>query len=262
MYKEDNKTFRAPIKAFLMIGLLLFIMSSCGNDDLNPDAVQNASSQLCNRVTGPKAVYWDLSNGIPRVDLPNGLPPVVNNIGGTFSHPDFPLLGFNYPAGWDPVALRGPQTVGVNLIRQDGNGLWRWFSTSVNGVVGARQLRDFEITTMRQNLGLSANVDNICVNEGTASIAPGIVQSFSNILISVDGITALIVANVTNVEGLPTTQTNVQVAFGPSEQFDALIFDVYLAIGFQLLYGEGPRDSDNDGVIDIRDRFPNDPTRV
>ena len=260
MQKEDKITFYNPV-FYLSILLLLLVTASCNNDEVNPNAVQNASSQLCNQVTGPKAIYWDLSNGIPRVDLPNGQPPVIDNFGGTFSHPDFPLLGFNYPVGWNPVALRGPQTVGVNLVRQDGNGLWRWFSTSVNGLVGARQLRDFEITTMRQNLGLSANVTNICVNEGTASPAPGIVQSFSNILISVDGFTALVVANVTNVEGLPTTQTNVQVAIGPSAQFDELIFDVYLAIGFQLLYGDRPRDSDGDGVIDLRDNFPNDPTR-
>ncbi|WP_020532959.1 hypothetical protein [Flexithrix dorotheae] len=261
MLKE--KKIKSCLSVFYKFLLLFLFISSCGDDDVNPN-VQTANSQLCNEVVGPKAIYWDISNGIPRTDLPNGLPPVVNNIGGTFSHPDFPLLGFNYPVGWNPVALRGPGTVGVNLVRQDGNGLWRWFSTPVNGFVGARQLRDFEITQMKQNLGLSNNVTTVCVNEGSVNTTPGIIQSFSNILITADGFTALIAANTTNVESLPnSTFTNVQVAIGPSATFDELIFDVYLAIGFQLLYGgEKERDSDGDGTIDALDRFPNDPTRA
>jgi|GEM_PF-1538032 len=263
MSKEDILTPR-PLIHFhaTCLVILLFILGGCGNDNVGPNPVQTANSQICNQVTGERAIFWDISNGIPRGETPNGVPPVVNNIGGTFSHPDFPLLGFVYPVGWEPVALRGPQTVGVNLVRQDGNGLWRWFSIPYNGLVTARQVRDFEITTMRQNLGLSNNVTTICVNEGTASPAPGLTQSFSNILISVDGFTALIAANATLVDGLPSTFTNVQVSIGPSNEFDALIFDVYLAIGFQLLYGDGPKDSDGDGTIDILDNFPNDPTRA
>ncbi len=245
---------------FFLSCVTLFFWGCKDDPDLNQ--VQNASSQICNQVIGSKAIFWDLSNGIIRTDLPNGVPPIVDNIGGVFSHPNFPLLGFTYPTGWSPVTLSGLHTVGVNLVRDDGRGLWRWFSTSVNGFVDARQVRDFEINQMIQNLSLSGNVETVCVNEGTNTPAPGIFQNFSNILINADGFTALIAANATNVEGLGTTHTNVQVSIGPSNQFDALIFDVYLAIGFQLLYGETVKDSDGDGTIDNLDNFPFDPTRV
>ena len=62
MYKEDKKTFRLPIGNLVIISLVILLLSSCREDEVNPDTVQNASSQLCNQVTGPKAIYWDLSN--------------------------------------------------------------------------------------------------------------------------------------------------------------------------------------------------------
>lgn len=264
MHNEANNKHQIAhfTKSFIILLPLLIFLNGCGNDEVSPDPTLTATSQICNRVTGAQAIYWDISNGIPRVDLPNGQPPVIDSFGGSFFHPDSPTLSFEYPQGWNPVTIRAPQTAGVNLVRQDGQAIWRWLSTSVNGFVTARQVRDFEITTMRQNLGLSNNVADVCVNEGSLTPFPGITQSFSNILITVDGTTALIAAQTTNLESLPTTQTSVQVAIGPSDQFDALIFDVYLAIGFQLLYGDRPRDSDGDGTIDLRDNFPNDPTRI
>jgi hypothetical protein len=164
--------------------------------------------------------------------------------------------------GWAPETIAAEQTVGVNLIRQDGRAVWRWLGTAVNGVANARQVRDLEVTQLIQFLGLSGNVETVCFNETSSVPAPGILLNNSNILIRVDGSTAVVGAQTSFIDGLPATQIGVQVAVGPTNEYDQLIFDVFLAIGFQLLYGNDTiMDSDGDGVIDSLDNFPFDPTR-
>ncbi len=260
MNVQTSTKIKLLIKKLIPTLIIFGFITGCGNDDPQPD-VQSATSSICSEVTGAKAIFWDIENGIPRGDLPGGIP-TIKNPGGTYGFTDFPLLGFQYPAGWTPNSITGFQTVGVNLVRQDGNGLWRYLSYPVSGFVTAQQLRDFEIEQMYQNLGLSGNYQVICTNAGTVTPATGISQSYSNILLSVGGFTALIAANTTIVDGLNTTNTNVKVSIAPINEFDAHIFDVFLAIEFQLLYRDSATDSDGDGIIDDLDNFPLDPTKT
>ncbi len=253
------------IYSSLIIGIFVAcLFSACdGPQELTGiDQVQSASSQLCQNVVGAEAILWDIANGIIRTDLPGGVPPTVSSIGGNFFHPNYPPLSFIYPTGWTPETIAAQQTVGVNLIRQDTQAILRWVGASVNGLPNVRQIRDLEVNQLIQFLQAEGNVQSVCVHETTTTPAPGISLNFSSIFIRVGGYTALVTAQVTELGGLPSSQVGVQVAAGPSNEYDRLIFDVYLAIGFQLLYGrETIQDSDGDGVQDSIDRFPFDPTR-
>ncbi|MFQ5631462.1 MAG: hypothetical protein ACE5I1_22050 [bacterium] len=251
--------------AFLAMGICTFtILTACGgNNELTaPEQLQAATSQICQNISGAPAIFWDMSNGIIRADLPGGVP-TVKNIGGTFFHEAYPPLSFIYPTGWTPETLAAAQTAGVNLIRQDNRAVWRWLGTAISGVPGPRQIRDFEVNQLLQFFQVNQNVETVCVNEGTNSPAPGIQLTFSSILVRSGGFTAVVGVQVTSMQGLPASQVVIQVSAGPTNEYDELIFDVYLAIGFQLLYGKSSiSDSDGDGTPDTGDNFPFDPTRT
>lgn len=47
-------------------------------------------------------------------------------IGPTYTHPSAPLLGFFQHPGWTPTTIDGGiHNVGVNLIRDDNQAIWR-----------------------------------------------------------------------------------------------------------------------------------------
>lgn len=247
---------------------LLIIFTACNNDDetaVGPN-LNNASSQLCQNVRGAEAIYWDLSNGIPRTDLPGFVPPTVRTPGGSFLHPDFPPLSFEYPAGYSTETLRASHTAGVNLIRQDNQVVWRWLSTTTNGFPSAREIRQSEIQQMLQFLGVNANnIELLCLNEGQINPASGITTRSSTALIRSGGFTALVAAQVTALEGLPTSSVSIRMAVGPTAEFSQLVFETFLAIEWQMLYrssgGVSLDDRDGDGTPDVQDRFPDAPTR-
>ncbi|MEM6845923.1 MAG: hypothetical protein AAF632_27180 [Bacteroidota bacterium] len=248
-----------------ILGLLLITACNNGNDEAVGPNINGATSQICPNVTGAQAIYWDLSNGIPRGDLPGGIPPTVDRVGGSFSHPDAPTLGFTYPEGYSPQMIRAPQTVGVDLTRQDGQVLWRWLFTPVSGFPSAREIRQAEIQQVLQALGVDPNnIELVCLNEGQANPVANIAVRSSKALVRAGGFTIQAAATVTLVEGLPTSSVNIQMSVGPTAEYDQLIFDTFLAIEWQMLFtdrGTQHPDSDGDGVTDPFDRFPNDPNR-
>ncbi|HTH83098.1 MAG TPA: hypothetical protein VL490_09195 [Mucilaginibacter sp.] len=89
---------------------LLFYACKKGGSNSNG---ANLTSKICNDITGAEAVYWDLMNGIPRTDIPGGLP-TIKAMGGVYSHPSFPLLSFTYPTGYTPHTDATAGAVGVN----------------------------------------------------------------------------------------------------------------------------------------------------
>ncbi|MEZ5008435.1 MAG: hypothetical protein R2753_09845 [Chitinophagales bacterium] len=245
--------------------ILMITITSCGNDEVNQ--IANAKSNICSNVTGSEAIYWDLENGIARTDLPGGIPPQVDNIGGTFSHQDFPLLGFNYPVGWTPEQLRGNGTVGVNLMRTSGGqGIWRYVGYSVGNSATARQVRDAEINAFMSFFGLGTSYDMVCSNANISTVASGINISVDNIMLRAGGMTGVVIVSVTFGSSIPIPQANVKVAVAPTNEFSDQIWDTFLAVEWQLLFGNPDTlydgDSDNDGTPDIYDNFPNDPTRA
>jgi hypothetical protein len=250
------------MKKLFPIITLLFTLASCNNDEEIGPNLDNVTSQLCNNVRGAEGLYWDLSNGVPRTDLPNFMPPTVKQFGGSFLHPDFPPMSFEYPAGYTTETLRGQQTVGVNLVRQDNQVVWRWLTTWANGFPSARQLKQQEIGRMLQFFGQNANnVQEVCLNEGQTSSVAGITIRRSVSFIRARQFSALVSAEVTQVQGLPTSSVTLRVSAGPTAEYDQLVFDTFLAIEFQMLYasGGGMIDSDGDGVADPYDSEPNNP---
>lgn len=255
------------MKKLLAIVSLFLFTTACNNDEgaeVGPD-LNNTTSQICENVRGAEAIYWDVSNGIPRTDLPGFVPPTIKAPGGTFFHPDFPPLSFEHPPGYTTQTIRAPQSAGVNLIRQDNRVVWRWLSTTSNGFPSAREVRQAEIQEMLQFLGVNPNnIQLICLNEGQINPATGITTRSSTALIRAGEFTALASAQVTAVESLPTASVSIRVSVGPTAEFGQLIFDTFLAIEWQLLYGpEGTleNDRDKDGTPDPEDKFPDDPTR-
>src|ERR1041384_4045158 len=99
-----------PLSALAIVALLFWGCKKSDSGGGNNNA--NATSQICNQVKGTEAVYWDLMNGIPRTDIPGGLP-TISTVGGTYSHPSYPLLTFIYPPGYTPQTDPSQGYIGV-----------------------------------------------------------------------------------------------------------------------------------------------------
>lgn len=249
------------LNRFLLIILFsIFFTFGCSDNSTNPAA--NLQSEICTNASGIEALYWDVMNGIPRGDIPGGVP-TINTPGGTYSHPGVPLLGFQYPAGYTPQTDTTPNAIGVNVIRNDGQSLWRRSQLAILNPVRVRDVLANEINSLLTFFGGNGNnIQVVCVNEGTppvGQLAPGFTAEFSNRFIRFNGISAVITVNVTFT---PTGLTSIviQKTASPTNQFESEIMNTYLPISYQLLFtGGGERDSDGDGVPDNRDLCPNTP---
>lgn len=219
----------------------------------------NDPSIICPNALGGLAVYWDWLNAVfhPLARIPT--PGVGWQL---YGHPGYPLLGFLHPPGWTPFTIAAEQTVGVDLIRNDGAAVWRWFGTWGDVSAGPRALRDFEVSNALAFLGNPSPVNAVCLNEAQVSPAPGIVTAASNVALEAGPFTIFVVSVVTALEGLPGGQIFFNTAVAPTSQRDALVFDVFLPIHFQLFIGNTVQDRDLDGVPDSQDNFPDDPTRA
>lgn len=239
--------------------LLLICTTGCGGDN-STNSLDRVQSQICNNVTGVEALFWDIMNGVPRGDIPGGVP-TIKNPGGTYIHPGVPLLGFTYPAGYTPQTDFIQNAIGVNVIRNDNQSIWRQTQIAVLNPVRARDVLAAEINTLLNFFGGNANkIQVVCSNEGASpsdQLAPGFVVEFANRFIRFNGITAVITASVTfTSSGLNSIV--IQKMAAPTNQFESEIMNTYLPISWQLLFtGGGERDSDGDGVPDSRDLCPN-----
>lgn len=247
------------------LGLILiaFVLASCGGNG-NDQSAASATSNLCPNVGGTEAILWDLYNGIIRTDV-SVLPPPFPTGGGSYTHPAFPLLGFIYPGGWTPETTSGGfQQVGVNLIRQDQQAIWREDAQVLGGAPSAHELRDFEIQTLLQFLGeAGTQPEVVCINEGSGDAGGGIIVSFSNVMIRFGNHSAVITASVTPLPGLPNSNVRSKVVASPTAEFPSRAIDTFLAIDWQMLLGDNSNlfDRDGDGWRDGVDEFPDDPTR-
>ncbi len=249
---------------FIFILITILVVISCKKNEDPLQTINNVPSQICSDVTGITGLYWDLSNGIPRSDIPGGVP-TIKNPGGTFSHSVLPLLGFQYPAGYNPVELSNASTqlVGVNVLRNDNNVLWRYYSASFGGQTNADQINQIEVNTFLNGFGFNSNqVQVICSNSPAPQQTSVLFTTFSSLLIQVGNMTAQFVATVNYEADLNVSFYNVQVCFAPSNEYETVVMSAFLPIQWQLLYsGEGYLDSDGDGVADKNDNFPFDPKR-
>lgn len=250
----------ARSRILILMALTVISLTGCGDNATNSTA--DLRSNICTNVTGIEALYWDIMNGIPRGDIPGGVP-TVNNPGGTYIHPQIPLLGFQYPAGYTPRTDLTPNAIGVNVIRNDNGSIWRQTQIASFNPVRARDVLAAEINSLLNFFGGNANnIQLVCSNEGVSpsdQLAPGFVVEFANRLIRFNGITALITASVTfTPSGLVSIV--IQKTGAATQQFGDEIMNTYLPISWQLLFRDGgERDSDGDGVPDSRDLCPNTP---
>ncbi|MEO1436321.1 MAG: hypothetical protein AAFV80_12345 [Bacteroidota bacterium] len=247
------------ILGFFALILILSVFSACSKDEV--EQIQSTPSS-CLNSSGVEGLYWDISNGIPRGDIPGGVP-TIKNPGGTFFHPSQPILGFQYPAGWTPQTLSDPvnATIGVNLFRNDNQAIYRFVSLTVPGILTVDDVFNFEKSSMEATFGLGTTTE-ICSNGGSDN-SFGVFISGRSALVEGNGFKSILNVNVTHVPGLNSSFINVQVTAAPSDQYETEVLDTFLPIGWQMLYRPSGdtflSDRDGDGVIDIDDADPDDP---
>ncbi len=263
LQRTFKRIFLAQLSVICSSCWLLF--SSCGSEENDPQVnLIRVPSQICQNSMGTEGLYWDVSNGVQRGDIPGGLPTIAN-IGGHFIHSGYPPLGFMYPSGFRPVELRQefPQLVGINMMRNDDRALWRYLNQTFLGRADAAQVLQFELDQFLQFVGGNQQqMEVICTNTGTQQPIPTIVATNQSLLVRVQGFTALFVVGVNFASDLGVSFISMQVSFAPTENFDQEVLQTFLPIHWQLLVREGGwSDRDGDGVPDHLDRFPDDPTR-
>lgn len=250
-----SRTLAASTSILLVLGL-----AACKDGPLDPTA--NLTSQLCPELRGAEALYWDIMNGVPRGDIPGGVP-TIQTPGGTYIHPGVPLLGFTYPAGYTPQTDLTQNAIGVNVVRNDNQAIWRYTQIATFTPVRSRDVLNAEVNSVLSFLGgTSDQIQVVCFNEGTppaSSLAAGISVEFSNAFIRFNGFSSVVTASVTfTASGL--ISITIQKTAAPTAQYAAEIMGSFLPINYQLLFtGGGDPDSDGDGVPDSRDQCPNTP---
>lgn len=242
--------------AFISLSFLL----SCSSDDNDNDDVNtlnNFSSTLCTNISGPTAGYWDSVHGLP---LPLTEVPTIANPGGQFIHSQYPALGFQMPQGYN--GFENQIGLGVNMVRNDNQVVWRYVpGLTAPTQVPVTDLLTDEINQLFEFYNFNGNFDVVCAENITVPQGNFIINSSSR-LIRFDNITAVIAVNTYFSESLGSTFGTVQMASGPTAEFDNLIMEVFLPIHWQLLFIDRDQtDSDLDGVPDRLDNFPFDPTR-
>ena len=255
-----NYRLLAPVSLAAMI----IFLTNCSNNPGNP--LEGVVANTCGNVSGIEGMYWDLSNGFPRGDIPGGVP-TIKVVGGSFVHPAFPLLGFIYPVGYQAFADMTQGATGVNVIRNDNQSIWRMTQFSFPGqTVQSGPIMDIELGQLMNFLGTNINnMQVVCVSQGVGpagELAPGLIRDFTNLMIRVGEFTAVVVVNVTSLQGFDVTFSSVSIAVSaaPTVQFETEIMDTYLPIAFQMIFNDrGELDSDGDGVPDSRDLCPNTP---
>tara|TARA_R110002072_G_scaffold174802_5_gene330415 strand:- start:6422 stop:7171 length:750 start_codon:yes stop_codon:yes gene_type:complete len=246
----SNKTL------FVFLSALMFLSCSSDDNEIN-DPLVNFQSELCANITGPTAGYWDSVHGLP---LPITNVPTIANPGGQFIHSQYPALGFQMPQGYN--GFENQIGIGVNMVRNDNQVVWRYVpGLTAPGQVPITDLLTDEINQLFAFYNFNGNFDVVCAENITVPQGNFIINSSSRLL-RFENITAVVAVNTYFSQSLGSTFGTVQLASGPTAEFDNLIMEVFLPIHWQLLFIDRDQtDSDLDGVPDRLDNFPFDPTR-
>lgn len=206
---------KSAIKPIAFIIILFVLSCSKDDNDVNPaDALAGVSSQICTNISGVEGLYWDISNGILRGDIPGGFP-VVKNPGGNFVHSAYPPLGFTYPVGYAPteISQASTQSIGVNLLRNDNRALWRYQNVTFFGNTNSNQVLQVEMNQLLNFLGNPGNVQTVCANSGTKQLVHTLQTTYASALVRMGEFTALFVMNVNFAFNSGTSIIFKQVTF-------------------------------------------------
>jgi hypothetical protein len=252
--------------------VLAVVLTACGSAGGNgggsgggipdPTDFAGATSQTCAGVTGVPALYWDYMAGAIRFDYPETYR-FVPYVGTPFTHPQQPLYSFMVPPGWNAVLLAdaGLQLTGANVVRGDGNAVWRRLNFTLGGIVGVNAIVAEELNTMAANLGATGPFEVRCSGNATD---PGTGIESAGRLVEVGGFTANLTVQAfpSNLLGGNTT-VFVQLVVAPTTEYDAAAVGVFFPLTGQLTPGGGSSpecsdgvDNDGDGLVD----FPDDPS--
>ena len=215
---------------------------SCSKDDnvINPtNTLTGVNAQICPNINGVEGLYWDISNGVPRGDIPGGIP-VIRNPGGTFIHSAYPPLGFTYPAGYTPTEISqgATQSIGVNLFRNDNRALWRYQNSTFFGNTNANQVLGVEMNQLLTFLGNPGNMQVVCFNSGTKQLVHTLQTTYATALVRMGEFTAVFVINVNFAFNTGTAMIFKQVSFAPQPKFEGEVLATFLPIHLQLLIND------------------------
>jgi hypothetical protein len=179
-----------------------------------------------------------------------------------YQHPDAPLLGFFHPPDYTGYDFTGPQTVGVDLVRNDGQVVWTYLQTWGDASTSAQDYAAMHIDRLREQVQTDAPFDALCADDQQGVPAAGVAVSGAARAGTAGTFAVVAVVNVTVVDGLEGAGLAFGNGIGPADEYDALVLDVFLPIHFQLFIDGGSiQDTDGDGVADENDAFPYDPER-
>lgn len=255
------------LRVLALAALLLFLVG-CGSAQGpgggggGPKRFEGAVSQSCAQVTGMRALYWDFMLGAMRTDYPETYR-LLPYVGSPFTHQAQPLYSFMFPPGWSAFALTDPslQLMGANVVRADGQAVWRRLNLTASGNIGAELVIGNELDQMTTNLGLSGQFQVLCALP--VQVEPGTGSEASAVLVDADGFTAMIQTQVYRSAVPGTSVVFIQMAVAPQAQFDEAAYNVFFPLSGQMLPGGGSGepecndgvDNDGDGKID----YPDDP---
>jgi hypothetical protein len=259
---KSSVTLRISVTAFFTISAFVIALFGCKKGGSGTNPAIDATSQLCTQVKGTEAIYWDLMNGIPRTDIPGGLP-TVKQIGGNYIHPTYPPLGFIYPAGYSAQTDPNSGWIGAFVIRNDNKSVWIYSGAFLSSAGSPDYYLNAEIASLQSFLqSANSQVTVECSNKGTLPRATGIVTTGSSAFVTFNGFTATVNVTSTTVDGVPGAQIFITATAAPTADFANEVLNTWLPIDYQMLYtGHGVQDSDGDGVPDSEDNFPYDPDK-
>ena len=245
--------------------MILIAFFGCAKQQSGADAFQNVKSS-CEDVTGVTGLYWDLSNGIARGDVPGGVPVIENPDPDIFIYTEWPLLSVQFPVGYraEKLGADNPNLIGVDVIRNDNLVVWRYYNDVFQGALTTTDVLRAEINNFLNGFGFNADQIQVdCSNDPKSQqITTSLFTGFESRLIQIGDMTAQFTANVTYASDLNTSFYHAQVSFAPTGEYESVVMSTFLPIHWQLFVTDKEfMDSDGDGVVDQNDNFPFDPKR-
>lgn len=242
----------------ILAGILLLLLASCGTttgsaSQPQPGNFDGARSLSCSNPTGLEALYWDFMNGIIRTDYPDTWRFLPYAPGSSFIHPVQPLYSFIYPSHWtlEPLTNPASQLTGANVIRPDGQAVWRRLNYTLGGAVSATDALNSELQGMLGFLGNPGQVQTVCFIEDAGRSAA---------LVRAGEFTANLSVQAFTSGGL--TVIFAQVAVAPTADYAFTALNAFFPLSGQMNLGGGSSDPecsdgvDNDG--DGQTDYPDD----